>query len=113
VLRIHPEAEGEWLRASDRYRHRGGRAIARQFDQAVLALLRRIEEGPLAFERHGLIAVQMPARSLFFEVRKAVVPKVFPFVIFYYLRNGVPLVLAVAHAKRRPGYWLDRRFTDR
>jgi hypothetical protein len=112
VLRIHPQAEREWLRASNRYRDRGGRAIARRFDQAVLALLRRIDEAPLSFERHGLIALQTPTRPLFFEVRKAVVPRVFPFVIFYYLRSDAPFVLAVAHAKRRPGYWTERPVTD-
>ena len=41
-------------------------------------------------------------------VRKAVMPTAFPFVVFYYVRNHTPIVLAVAHASRRPGYWLGR-----
>ena len=32
----------------------------------------------------------------------------FPFVVFFTASPSAILVLAVAHAKRRPGYWLDR-----
>jgi hypothetical protein len=32
----------------------------------------------------------------------------FPFVVFYSIDGASIDVYAVAHAKRRPGYWLDR-----
>ena len=32
----------------------------------------------------------------------------FPYVIFFRLDGEVVEVVAVAHAKRRPGYWVDR-----
>jgi toxin ParE1/3/4 len=32
----------------------------------------------------------------------------FPFVIFYRVDKAAVIVVAVAHAKRRPGYWLPR-----
>ena len=32
----------------------------------------------------------------------------FPYAIFYELRPGVIRILAIAHAKRKPFYWLGR-----
>jgi hypothetical protein len=36
-------------------------------------------------------------------------PKPFPYVLVFYVRQASAIVLAIAHAKRRPGYWADRR----
>jgi hypothetical protein len=113
MLRVHPEAEREWWRASRRYRDRAGVVVGERFDEAILTLLRRIEASPSAFPQHGLLAVKGKAGPLFREVRKATVPRTFPFVIFYYVHRGEPYVLAVAHAKRRPGYWAERGFQER
>jgi hypothetical protein len=33
----------------------------------------------------------------------------FPYVVFYEVVDDAVEVIAVAHAKRRPGYWLHRR----
>jgi plasmid stabilization system protein ParE len=35
--------------------------------------------------------------------------KRFPYVVFFGIDWSTIEILAVAHAKRRPGYWLDRR----
>jgi toxin ParE1/3/4 len=40
--------------------------------------------------------------------RKAVMTHRFPFVIFFEIREEQIRVLAIAHGKRRPGYWLRR-----
>lgn len=32
----------------------------------------------------------------------------FPFRVVYYVEDELLTILAVAHAKRRPGYWRDR-----
>jgi hypothetical protein len=40
-------------------------------------------------------------------VHRAVVPR-FPYVVAFEVHPEVILVLAVAHAKRRPLYWLTR-----
>lgn len=40
--------------------------------------------------------------------RKAVMTHRFPFVIFFEERQDHVRVLAIAHGKRRPGYWLRR-----
>lgn len=41
------------------------------------------------------------------EVRKYVLPR-FPFILFYRIFNQEIKVIAVAHTKRRPGYWRGR-----
>jgi plasmid stabilization system protein ParE len=41
------------------------------------------------------------------EVRRALLRR-FPYAVFYQVENGALLVLAVAHARRSPGYWLNR-----
>ena len=79
-----------------------------RFDRALNHLFDRIEEAPEQFQEHGLLAVGNGQRLLF-AVRRAVCPKPFPYVVFFYLRQGGPIVLAIAHARRRPGYWADRR----
>jgi hypothetical protein len=79
-----------------------------QFRRAVDDVFDQIEERPEQFAEHGLLAVQN-GHPLFYAVRRAVLPRSFPFVVFFYVREGVAIVLALAHAKRRPGYWTDRR----
>jgi plasmid stabilization system protein ParE len=32
----------------------------------------------------------------------------FPYIVFYHVPEHGPEVVAIAHAKRRPGYWLRR-----
>jgi plasmid stabilization system protein ParE len=81
---------------------------ASRFDQTLRGIFARIREGSDQFPEHGLLAVQN-GRPLFFLVRRAVFPPSFRYVVFFYVREGVAIVLAVAHAKRRPGYWTDRR----
>jgi hypothetical protein len=39
--------------------------------------------------------------------RRAVVVR-FPYVLFFHIVGDEPVVVAVAHLSRRPGYWLDR-----
>ena len=41
------------------------------------------------------------------EIRRALLPR-FPFALVFLVREDEIRVLAVAHAKRRPGYWLSR-----
>ena len=40
--------------------------------------------------------------------RKCVLRR-FPYLVFFTADQNVVLVMAVAHARRRPGYWLDPR----
>ena len=41
------------------------------------------------------------------EIRWALLPR-FPYALVFLVREEELRVLAVAHAKRRPGYWLSR-----
>ena len=59
--------------------------------------LERVGDGPLAF----------PVWKADTPYRRCVVER-FPFVVFFTASPTAILVLAVAHVKRRPGYWLDR-----
>jgi len=34
----------------------------------------------------------------------------FPYAVVYHVRKDIVLVVAVAHSRRRPGYWRGRRF---
>lgn len=82
--------------------------MARRFSSEVLRVLQRIVESPAQFPEHGLLAVPTRIQTLYFTVRKAVLPRTFPFLILYYVSHGAVIVLAVAHEKRRPGYWTHR-----
>jgi hypothetical protein len=105
VLRVHPEARDERRRAIRRMRSPGAAA---RFDQMLREILTRIREAPDQFPEHGLLAVQND-RPLFYMVRRAVLPQTFPFVVFFYVRERVAIVIAIAHTRRRPGYWTERR----
>lgn len=35
--------------------------------------------------------------------------KRFPYIIFYEMEEDAVVIWAVAHARRRPGYWISRR----
>jgi len=81
---------------------------AARFDRAINGIFDRIEDKPDQFPEHALLTVQN-GRPLFFSVRRAVFPKPFAYVLFFYVREGVAIVLAIAHGRRRPEYWAHRR----
>lgn len=91
-----PEAADELAEAHGWYRARNP-AAADGFADEVVRALGEIEDGPgrWAVEGHG-------ARRL--RLRR------YPFKLVYRWRpdEGVVELVAVAHDKRRPGYWRDR-----
>ena len=103
-LRLHPEVREERRRV---LKHMRSPSAAARFRAAVDHVLDRIEENPSQFPEHGLLAVES-GPALFYAVRRAMVPR-FPYVIFFYVRDDVAIVLALAHGRRRPGYWSKRR----
>ena len=107
ALQFYPEARAELNSIRRRYRVVNV-DVARRFAGEMLDILERIEKTPSQFPEHGLIAVDNPLRPLFFCVRKAVLPRTFPYVVFFYIRQGTAVVLAVAHSRRRPSYWSRR-----
>jgi hypothetical protein len=66
----------------------------------VEAILPLVGSRPCSFPR-----LQGADRRL--EIRRALLGR-FPYAMVFFVRPGGVRILAVAHAKRRPGYWLSR-----
>jgi toxin ParE1/3/4 len=96
---FHPEDEAEFEEAIRTYeKQRAGRGI--KFRDAVESAVRAILHNP-----------NMHSRYKESEFRKCVVQH-FPYVLFYMELEEVIWFAAVAHAKRRPGYWMSRTPQD-
>jgi toxin ParE1/3/4 len=95
VIRFRRAAARE-LAADFRYYEKDYPGRGRRFVDAVDAALARIAEAPAQF-------------AILFEpdIRSAKVLR-FPYRVVYLVLNSDIEVLAVAHAKRRPGYWRRR-----
>lgn len=92
-LELHPDAVAEARDARLWYAERSPDAAAAflaEFDRA----LARIEEAPMRW----------PVKS---GVRRYVLRR-FPFLIVYRVLESQVEVIAVTHARRRPGYWKSR-----
>lgn len=93
-VRLHPEARAELHDARNWYFERSPlSAIA--FAQTVDNAISRIRDTPNSFPlaEHG--------------TRKFILQR-FPFNIFYLTGETEIVIVAVAHQKRRPGYWSSR-----
>jgi plasmid stabilization system protein ParE len=84
---------------------------ARWYDQqreglglAFLAALDRAVESVGRWPRAGSLVELVPEDL---EVRRVPVPR-FPYFVAYLVAEKVIVVLAVAHASRRPRHWTDR-----
>jgi toxin ParE1/3/4 len=98
-VRLSPEAVSELAETAAWYRGRRP-GLDLEFLAEVERMLPMIGDSPAAFPR----LLDLPVDLV---IRRALLPR-FPYaVIFMDLQTEVR-VLAVAHAKRRPGYWLDR-----
>lgn len=93
---LHPEARAELLVAIDWYLAHSPKA-AENFADAVEHALREIAQAPERWPRHP------------FGTRRYVLPR-FPYSVIYRVPGPVVHVYAVAHAKRKPGYWRARKF---
>jgi len=91
---FHPEAVEEAEGAAHWYRNRSPRAAARfveEINQVIERILAAPQRWPLG--SGGTRKIKLPC---------------FPFIIVYRESNHAIQVLAVAHCRRRPGYWKDR-----
>jgi plasmid stabilization system protein ParE len=92
---FHPLAERE-ARAAYRWYARRSRRAALRFQQNVSTTVQRIASAPEqgASFRHIYRWMKVPR---------------FPYLIYYEIRDPQSvLVYAIAHGRRRPGYWLRR-----
>lgn len=99
-LELHPEARAEVRSAALWYDERRT-GLGDEFIAEVSATLDRIGNAPESYPAWP----GTPAVGLL--IRKATIQR-FPYVIAFEKHEQHLLVLAVAHAKRRPLYWLAR-----
>jgi plasmid stabilization system protein ParE len=93
-IEFFPDAEDEYREAYEWYAERSKRA-AERFESAIDRALQLIEEAPdrwpMCDERHRFVIV-----------------KKYPYHVVYRCERDRVLVVAVAHGKRKPGYWRKR-----
>lgn len=95
-IQLHPEASAEIALEHDFYdKQRTG--LGADLEEAINVALGMIAAMPNAWERWPSLA----------EVRVFHLER-FPFSLPYWLDGERLVLLALAHAKRRPGYWHDR-----
>jgi len=98
-VRLAPQALAELEDAAVWYESRE-HGVGRQFVREVERLLPRLRARPRSFPRLLDTAPEL-------EVRRALLPR-FPFALVFMELSKEIRVLAVAHMKRKPGYWLHR-----
>ena len=93
-ISLHPEALEETIAGTEWYAKRSRRA-AELFLDEIDGIVTRLSESPEQFSAFD------------FGTRRAVLRK-FPWsIVFRETSSGLEIV-AVAHSRRRPGYWRDR-----
>jgi plasmid stabilization system protein ParE len=94
TVRFHPAARDELRQARLWYEERSPLS-ALAFEQEIVAAVARIAEAPLRYPvaEHG--------------TRRLVLRR-FPYNVFYRVGTEEIVIVAVAHQKRRPGYWAVR-----
>jgi toxin ParE1/3/4 len=96
-IRMHTEARMEMVAASKWYEGRVpdlGMDFLGEIEDAFAALLR---------QPHGYTPLMTAGR----EVRRYILSR-FPYAVVYEVRANELVVLAIAHARRRSGYWRRR-----
>ena len=93
---VHEDAKTEWDHAIAYYEAKV-RGLGLDFHGRVERAIQKIQRNPQIWPRH-----RDP------RFRKYLMER-FPYLIFYMERAEDIWIVAVAHAKRRPGYWRKRR----
>jgi plasmid stabilization system protein ParE len=102
-LRIDLAAEEEVQQAAQWYEdQRTGLGL--EFLSAVDTGVQRIRHDPLAFP----LLETLPEEQ---NIRRLVLAR-FPYVIIYEVLSQEIRILAIAHSRRRPGYWKKRLARD-
>ena len=89
-----PGARRDFDESFDWYAERSGHT-ARRFTEAVDAALEKVAGMPTQFSSTDGVHRECPVKK-------------FPFRIVYRLIDQRVIVVAIAHAKRQPGYWRNR-----
>ena len=102
-IRLEPDADAELTETAAWYEARSP-GLGTRFLDEVEALLRAVAQQPAAFPK---LATTRPDP----EVRRALLHR-FPFAVVYFVTGRAVRVVAVAHARREPRYWLHRLTHD-
>ena len=94
---FHPEAVLEFEEAVQFYQERG-RTLGRRFAREVRTTIAKAVATP---ERWRVLAQDV----------RICRTRVFPYAVLYTIEPDYILIIAVAHDKRRPGYWRHRLTT--
>lgn len=98
-VRFHEAASAEYLEGLGWYAARNVE-VARRFRQAVRAAVVTLRERPRQWPLVPTVAERLGARRVLVQG--------FPYSLVYLDLDEETVVIAVAHGKRRPGYWRDR-----
>jgi plasmid stabilization system protein ParE len=93
-VQFHPEADGDYRSAYAWY-HEKGEQLAQAFEAAVDRAMSQIANAPHRFGQYD-------------ERHRQYLLRRFPYSIVYRFDATQVVIVAVAHAKRRPGYWRSR-----
>ena len=93
-VEILPEAEAEFREAFFWY-----------FERSPIAAVAFRTETLEAIDRLGIDALMWPEDE--HAIRHHIL-RHFPYTVFYEIRGNTVTVLAVAHQRRKPGYWRER-----
>ena len=96
TIRHHPAVERE-LSEAQKWYEKAREGLGREFIIEVDRALAEIGNGTAPTLAHPDVP----------EVRRALLRR-FPYWLVILERGGELIVLAVAHTRRRPGYWRDR-----
>jgi len=94
IVGFHPEARAEALEAEAWYSARNP-AVGVAFSVELERAIDSIAEAPHTWPEHGK------------GVRKRLLKK-FPYTVVYRILSDRVQVIAVAHQRRKPGYWQNR-----
>jgi plasmid stabilization system protein ParE len=98
-LRLHPEANAELATSAEWYERRQP-GLGSAFSSAVFRALDTIEEHPDSWPAWPGVHQTPPIRRFLLSD--------FPFAVPYVVLEDGVVILAVAHVRRRPGFWLKR-----
>lgn len=96
---FHPEARAEFLADVDWYDERE-MGVGERFEAAVRAAVGAAVDSPESWAVWAGWEREPVVRS------KGV--SGFPYRVVYFVRDDLLTIVAVAHVKRRPGYWRER-----
>jgi plasmid stabilization system protein ParE len=94
IFSFHPEAESEFIAAQDFYDHREF-GLGKVFLDEVYETIDRVVRFPNSWPRSS------------HRTRRCLCNR-FPYTLIYRHTDAEVTIYAVAHQKRKPGYWKDR-----